>query len=544
MATATPASAPDADEEEDEGAGGGGGEGPSDGVAAAAAAAAIVQEDGEGDDDDDDEEGDDCGDRDRDREDRRDLLPAPSPLVPRPPSSLRQRLPAETEARKAAQASRYDLQIAFSRLKTFAFEAVRQRDDAVRLRSEAESSKEELERQLGEAVRWSNVLVQQRNTAVKERDEALRQRNDAVRSLEEASLHKDIAIHGRDNSRSDMEAAAKLLVAGADLITSKVSSIKKFPIALPRSSSYTGLSAIAYGFTRRSEEIVNELLSRYEIVVKERSAFSEHTDHQNYQAAIKVSELESKIEVLEGNLSKQTSEFENCLKIIAEKEKKISEIEFLASKKKAEDDNENLRLRNALKLAEAEAENVNLSSNELSKLISKLHETVANRATVFFPAHLHSSAGASSANKANDCIRDCIDKSNEILKHFSKLAVTWEEQLDLRKKALEDTEGTISRLIVEKKEITNFLESAIAAKQEMLEAFSKLSLDSNNNLNTITKNRDTRLVTISGTANSLDEELKVETASRVCRDLWIVISNMVVNIPLVFLISYSFVCFK
>ena len=444
------------------------------------------------------------------------LPPLSSPAAP--PPSLQQQLHAEREARKAAETSRHDLQIAFSRLKTFAFEAVRQRDEAVRHRCEVESSKEELEQKLSEALRWRNDLVQERNDAIIERDEALRQRNDAFRSLDEVSLHKDIAIYNRDNSRSDIETATKLLVAGADLISSRVSSVRKFPSALPRSSSYTGLSAIAYGFSKRAEEIVDELLSQYDIVAKERYVFSEQMDHQHYEIALKVSELESKIEVLEGNLLKKTLEFEKCRNMIAEKEEKVLEIERVASEKKIEFENENLRLKNALQLVESRAGNVKFSSSELSKLILKLHETVADHATVFFPVHLHPTSKASSLNEAEDCLQDCIDKSNEILKLFSKLAITWEEQLELRKRALEDTEGTISRLIVEKKEITNFLESAIAVKQEMLEAFSKLSLESNHNLNTITKNRDTRIESISGTEALLDEELKVETSSRVCRN--------------------------
>lgn len=424
-------------------------------------------------------------------------------------------LEAERQARKEAETTRADLQAAFSRLKSFTYEAVRQRDEAVRLREEAESSKNDLGSKLSEALLW-------RDDAIKQRDDAFKQRDDAFKSRDEISLHRDVAIHARDSSRSDIEAAARLLVAGADRITARVSSIKSFGRNLPRSSSHTGVAAIAYGFTKRAEEIVDELVRHQDITAMDRSAMRDQMEQRHYQNAIEVSELEASVQILKDDLSMQTSELEKWQNLTAEKEGRISEIEQMASDKLIAAEKETLALTSALQSAESKIENVKACIKELSQLIFKAHETLANHAVSFFPTQTHLTkipSVPSNSDEPEEAIRNCIDRLKEVVELFLKLGVTWKEHIELRKKALEDSEGTITRLIVEKKEITNFLKSALAIKQEMLEAVSRLSVDNNHNLNTVTKNREVRNENvgssrghISRTEGSLGDELQIGEA--------------------------------
>lgn len=417
-----------------------------------------------------------------------------SPSVSAPPPSrlsykvLLAELQAERHGRKAAETAFADLQTSFSRLKSFTFEAVQQRDDAMRLKEEAERSQENLLVKLKEAF-------MHRDDAVKQRDDALRLRDDAIRSRDEIALQKDVAMHARNSSRSDVEAATRLLVEGADRITARASSVKNFAGNLPRSSSHTGVAAVAYGFSKRAETIVDELLRHLDMAFKDRSSLREQTEQRHYQSAIEVSELEASVQKLKENLSQKTSELEKWQHIASKREEKLSEIEKLASEKVMRAEKEVSTLASALHSRDSMLNKVETSIKELSHLIFKVHETLASHATSFFPSESHLakiSPVTPTGEVPEEGIQNCIDRLEDVMELFLKLAMTWEEQTDLRKKALEDLEGTITRLIVEKKEITNFLESALSAKQEILEAVSKLSLDTDHNLNTITKNKEAR----------------------------------------------------
>eukprot|EP00250_Pteridium_aquilinum_P029657 c39912_g1_i1 orf=203-2251(+) len=407
-----------------------------------------------------------------------------------PPSfkALLDELQAEKHARKAAEIALADLQDSFSRLKSFTFEAVQQRDDAMRLKEEAESSQQNLLSKLNDALL-------SRNDAISQRDDAMRSRDEAIRSRDEIALQKDVAMHSRNSSRSDVEAATRLLVAGADNITARVSSIKSFSGNLPRSSSHTGIAAVAYGFTKRAEAVVDELVRHLDMASKDRSTMREQMEQRHYHSAIEVSELEASVQVLKDNLSKKTLELKTWHDHAAEYERKLSEIKQMALEKQIIAEKEALVLTNVLHSKESMLKNMQASINELSEISFKTHEVLTNHAASFFPSEMplsKISPVSPTSEGPEEGIQNCIDRLKDIRELFLKLAMTWKEQIDLRKKALEDLEGTITRLIVEKKEITIFLESALATKQEMLEAVSKLSLGSDHNLNTITKNKEVR----------------------------------------------------
>ncbi|KAI5083201.1 hypothetical protein GOP47_0002944 [Adiantum capillus-veneris] len=402
--------------------------------------------------------------------------------------ALQKELQAERLSRKVAEAEISDLKVSFSRLKSFTMEAVQQRDHVMRLKEEAESSQQDLLRKLNEAF-------QCKNDAFRQRDDALRLRDDAIRLRDEVSLLKDVAMHARNSGRSDVETATRLLVAAADSIAAKASSYKSFADNLPRSSLHTGIAAVAYGFTNRAEEIVDELLRHLDMASKDRDTIRQQMEQRHNRFVIEVSELETSIQMLKGNLMDQGAELAKWQALATENEQKYSEAEELLLKKLTLADQENHALTNALQLKESLLANVEVSIKHLSQLLFQTHETVANHAVAFFPTEIlldKIPPVSPSGEEPEEGINHCISRSKDITNLFSKLAMTWKEQIDLRKKALEDLEGTITRLIVEKKEITSFLESALAIKQEMLEAVSKVSLDSNSNLNTITKTKEAR----------------------------------------------------
>ena len=104
--------------------------------------------------------------------------------------------------------------------------------------------------------------------AIKQRDDILGQRNYLAKQKDEINRLKEEETKARESSRSEIEATAQMLINSTEKITSRVSAIKSFGAGLPRSSKHSGLAAIAYGATKRAEEIVEELLRKNEIITK------------------------------------------------------------------------------------------------------------------------------------------------------------------------------------------------------------------------------------------------------------------------------------
>ncbi|XP_068645909.1 uncharacterized protein At3g49055-like isoform X2 [Aristolochia californica] len=223
-------------------------------------------------------------------------------------------LERERASRQAVEAAKSELEISFNRLKVLAHEAIKKRDEAIRDKEESLRSNEKLSGELSEATRL--------------KDEALRQRDEIARQVEEA-------VKARDSSRSEIEPAAHLLVKGIDKISGKVGNFKNFSGALPRSQKFTGLSAVAYGVIKRTNEIVDELLKQIETANKSRNEARENMEQRNYEIAIEVSELEATISRLREDLKNRTSLAENLEKAAAEKDVKMLEMEKELSQKLA-----------------------------------------------------------------------------------------------------------------------------------------------------------------------------------------------------------------
>ncbi|CAL5396048.1 unnamed protein product [Camellia sinensis] len=185
----------------------------------------------------------------------------------------------------------------------------------------AENSKSELQ----ESFNRLKIIAHE---AIKKRDEALREKEDALISNEKLSTELAIALKERDESAKAIETGAQMLVTGIEMISRKVSNFKNFTSGgLPRSHKYTGLSAVAYGVIKRTNEIVEELVRQIESIAKSRNEARVQMEQRNYEIAIEVSQLEATINGLREEVSKKTCFIDNLEKSVAEKDGKISELE-------------------------------------------------------------------------------------------------------------------------------------------------------------------------------------------------------------------------
>ncbi|KAJ7296315.1 hypothetical protein O6H91_Y131200 [Diphasiastrum complanatum] len=222
-------------------------------------------------------------------------------------------LDSEKQARKEAEKAKEELESSFARLELLYQQAIRQRDEALRHKDEALRVKDDVTRKLANAV-------EARDDAFKQRDEMQLQRDDILRQKEEA-------LKIRDTLKEEIEAATRLLVTASDNITSMASGIMAFSGGLPTTTNYTGVTAIAYGFTKRVEEVVGEVLRQCESALKGRNDMHSQIEQRNIQIAIEVSELEATISHLKEGMRKKGDECERWQMLTAEKDNQSLEIE-------------------------------------------------------------------------------------------------------------------------------------------------------------------------------------------------------------------------
>lgn len=276
----------------------------------------------------------------------------------------------ERQAREAAENSKSELQVSFHRLKALAHEAIKKRDECARQRDEALREKEE-------ALKFNEKVSAELAEANRQKDEVSKLRDEIAKQFDEI-------LKERDTLRSEIGNASHMLVTGIDKISAKVSNFKNFTAGgLPRSQKYTGLPAVAYGVIKRTNEIVEELVKQIDTTTKSRNETREQMEYRNYEIAIEVSQLEATISGLRDDVSKKTSDIENLENAIAEKDRKISEIEADLSVKlsRAEDEASELRqlmheyddkLRNLESKVESQRP---LLIDQLS-FISKIHDQI------------------------------------------------------------------------------------------------------------------------------------------------------------------------
>lgn len=385
-------------------------------------------------------------------------------------------LESEKKARKAVETSKAELESAFSRLKDLAHEALkkrdefaRQRDDALHQKEEACRGKEAIAQQLDEALRL-------KEDAIKHRDDILRQRNDLARQKDEIHRLKEEATKARESSRSEIEAAAQMLISGTEKITSRVSAIKSFGGGLPRSSKHSGLAAIAYGAIKRAEEIVEELLRQNELITKGRNDVREQMEQRSYQIAIEVSQLEATITGLREELGSKCIESENLQKLVLAKDGRISELETEMSEKLDQEEKEYHTLKRIADETEERLKNVELKIEKQKPIISDQlnHIFKAQEYLQNIIKKIDGSAYDQSEFSEPLFVSQDLDLDKDLVASLagamfvSELATVAEKKIiidqEKRNKEKKELEDNIFCLVAEKRDISALLRSAVGEK--------------------------------------------------------------------------------
>lgn len=255
---------------------------------------------------------DDLGDDSAVLSDVDDEDPSPVPIATDPTATptdesqqlirdLRSQLDAERSARQKSAETLKGKDDTITRLRAFAHDCIKKRDDAVK-------EKDETLAKLADSIKQNEDISNQLADAIREKEEISKQ---------------------RDSLKSEMDIAAQMMATGIDKISAKVSNFKNFAAGgLPRSQKYaTGLPAVAYGVIKRANEIVEELMKQVDGAAKSRDQARVQIEQRNYEIAIEVSQLEATISGLRDEVSKMGGEIDRLERVVGERNAKISEME-------------------------------------------------------------------------------------------------------------------------------------------------------------------------------------------------------------------------
>ncbi|TVU10541.1 hypothetical protein EJB05_44081, partial [Eragrostis curvula] len=219
---------------------------------------------------------------------------------PQPPSDaqaqqrlldLTAELEEERRLRQKAEASVAESDARLARLKAFAQDVLRKRDD---LTAEAAASARSL------------VAAQAEAAA-------------SARSLAAAQAEAAASARALAALQAEASTASSMLSSGFERISAKASP-SSAPAPLPTSQKYSaGLPAIAYGVLKRANDIVDDLLAQIDAAGRDRDRAREQMEHRNYQIAIEVSELEASV-------ASRAAECESLSKSLAQRDAEISEL--------------------------------------------------------------------------------------------------------------------------------------------------------------------------------------------------------------------------
>ncbi|KAK9277344.1 hypothetical protein L1049_006885 [Liquidambar formosana] len=372
-------------------------------------------------------------------------------------------LDRERQAREAAENSKSELQVSFSRLKALAHEAIKKRD--------------EFGRQRDEAVREKEEALRTKETVSAELAEANRMKDEVLKHKDEIGQQFDEVVKAKDSLRSEIESAAHMLVTGIDKISGKVSNFKNFSAGgLPRSQKYTGLPAVAYGIIKRTNEIVEELVRQIDTTSKSRNEAREQMEQRNYEIAIEVSQLEAMISQLREEVSKKTSVVENLEKCIGEKDAKISELERESSEKLSLAENEVLELRQLLN--EYDVKLMNLESRmeaqrplliDQLNFVSKIHDQIYDVIKVVDVNKLDQSDFSESLfvpqeTDMEENIRASLAGMESIYELMRIVAGKTRDLIEERSREIRCLNETVARLVKEKEQIGSLLRSALSKR--------------------------------------------------------------------------------
>ncbi|KAK4256642.1 hypothetical protein QN277_006341 [Acacia crassicarpa] len=386
--------------------------------------------------------------------------PAPEDVSVDKVKELLAELDRERQARQAAENSKSELQVSFNRLKAFAHEAIKKRDEFGRQRDDALLEKEEALKS------YDKVLAELAETN-KAKDEFLRQRDEISKQFDEV-------VKERDDLRLEIGNSTHMFVTGIEKISSKVNNFKNFAAnELPKSQRYSGLAAIAYGVIKRANEIVEELVKQIDATAKSRNEIREQMEQRNYEIAIEVSQLEATISELREEVAKKNSVVENLERTLEERDKKINDVEQETSEKLNREQNEVLELRQLVseydeklsKLSSRMESQRPLLIDQLS-FVSKIHNQIYNVMNIIEEnnSELSESLFVPQETDIEENVRACLAGMESIYELTKIVVEKTRDVVEGKNSEIRTLDDTVTQLVREKDQIGSLLRSALSKR--------------------------------------------------------------------------------
>lgn len=368
-------------------------------------------------------------------------------------------LEAEREARKVLEVAKAEGDANFVRLKALIQEAARQRDEANRARDQA--------------AREVESVVRQKEEVARERDEVRVQRDESVRA--------------KDAAKTEIGEVARLLIGANEKVTSMAKGVKSFGRNLP-SSKYTGLQAIAFGFGKRVEEVVEEVLRQREAALTAHREVREQMEQRNYSVAIEVSELEALISQLKEDVAKKSSEAEVWKNQATIKDDKFLELEQVFSEKLTAAESENVRLRLSIQEFQSQFQSLKDEAGQHKEILREALKCAGKlrKGLLELPHELNvpsdldesGSAVSDSANGSMDekqsMPQKCLAELKALLELGTSIGISWKEKKEDWEKTNQEMVTRIGRLVGQKQDAADLLAAALSEKQQVLETISDL----------------------------------------------------------------------
>lgn len=371
-------------------------------------------------------------------------------------------LEAEKKARKVLEIVKAEGDANFVRLKALITEAARQRDEAYRARDQS--------------LRDVELLLRQKEDVFRERDELRQQRDESVRVKEEVTRARDVA-------KNEIGEVARLLISANEKITSMASSVKSFGRNLP-ASKYTGLQAIAFGFGKRVEEIVEEVLRQREASLKAHREVREQMEQRNYTVAIEVSELEASISQLKEEVVKKGSEVELWKDQATRKDDMFLELEQGFSEKLSAAESVISALQQSIQEVQNQVKSLTDEAGQSKEVLRDALKCIGKlrKCLLELPHELNLSEESESDTAIPDENVDekrsmperCLTELKALFELGTRIGISWKDKKEDWEKTSHEQVSRIGRLVGQKQDAAELLATALSEKQQVLETISDL----------------------------------------------------------------------
>ncbi|XBH94397.1 hypothetical protein VPH35_085184 [Triticum aestivum] len=143
---------------------------------------------------------------------------------------------------------------------------------------------------------------------------------DALRKRDDLKAESAASSRALQALQAEAATASSMLSSGLERISAKASPSTP-PAPLPTSGKYSaGLPALAYGVLKRANDIVDDLLAQIDAAGRDRDRARQDMDQRNYQIAIEVSELEAAV-------ASRAAESESLSRSLSDREAEISALQ-------------------------------------------------------------------------------------------------------------------------------------------------------------------------------------------------------------------------